>query len=137
MLEHDDAAATWEAMQAWITTQKQYFTNIPIGIATGGNIRKLAQLAKRGVKKPLSLKRLGATRDYIASHSLAERINSLELNPDRADVILPAIEIYDTAMRCGGVEKILVPDVSLRDGIIQVLYEKACSGSTPNHIWAS
>ena len=137
MLEHDDAAATWEAMQAWITTQKQYFTNIPIGIATGGNIRKLAQLAKRGVKKPLSLKRLGATRDYIASHSLAERINSLELNPDRADVILPAIEIYDTAMRCGGVEKILVPDVSLRDGIIQVLYEKACGGSTPNNIWAS
>lgn len=50
ILEHDDAAATWEAMQAWITTQKQYFTGIPIGIATGGNIRKLAQLAKRGIK---------------------------------------------------------------------------------------
>jgi exopolyphosphatase/guanosine-5'-triphosphate,3'-diphosphate pyrophosphatase len=88
-------------------------------------------LAKRGTKRPLSLKRLEATRDYIASHSLAEKINRLELNPDRADVILPAIEIYGTAMRCGGVEKILVPDVSLRDGIIQVLYKKARSGNTP------
>ena len=130
MLEHNDAVGTWEAMRAWISTQKQYFPDIPIGIATGGNIRKLAQLAKRGIKKPLSLKRLEATKDYIASHSLTERVNSLELNPDRADVILPAIEIYDTAMRCGGVEKILVPDVSLRDGIIQVLYEKYCRGST-------
>jgi len=54
------------------------------------------------------------------------------LTPDRADVILPAIEIYDIAMQCGGVEKILVPDVSLRDGIIQVLYEKAYSGNAPH-----
>ena len=89
-------------------------------------------MAKRGIKRPLSLKRLEATKDYIAAHSLAERINSLAMNPDRADVILPAIEIYDTAMRHGGVEKILVPDVSLRDGIIQVLYERACSISTPH-----
>lgn len=132
ILEHDDAAATWEAMQKWIATQKQHFTHAPIGIATGGNIRKLAQLAKRGEKKPLSLERLAATRNYIAAHSLADRINSLEMNPDRADVILPAIEIYHTAMRCGGAEKILVPDVSLRDGIIQTLYEKACNGSAPN-----
>jgi exopolyphosphatase/guanosine-5'-triphosphate,3'-diphosphate pyrophosphatase len=125
VLEHHDTTLVWGAMQTWIATQKQYFTKVPIGIATGGNIRKLAQLAKRGMKKPLSLKRLRATRNYIAAHSLAERINSLALNPDRADVILPAIEIYDIAMRCGGVEKILVPDVSLRDGIIQVLYERA------------
>ena len=125
MLERYDAISTWEAMHAWITTQKQCLTDIPIGIATGGNIRKLAQLAKRGIKKPLSLKKLEATKAHIASHSLAARISTLDLNPDRAEVILPAIEIYGAAMRCGGVEKILVPDVSLRDGIIQTLYERA------------
>ncbi len=123
ILEDNDATAAWEAMQAWIIHQKQYLPDIPIGIATGGNIRKLAQLAKRGIKKPLTLKKLEEVRDFIASHSLAERVNSLELNPDRADAILPAIDIYSTVMRCGGVEKILVPDVSLRDGIIQVLYK--------------
>lgn len=136
ILERYDAASIWETMQTWITTQKQYFTDGPIGIATGGNIRKLAELAKRGTKKLLSLKRLEATKDYIASYSLAERINSLALNPDRADVILPAIEIYDTAMRCGGVEKMLVPDVSLRDGIIHTLYEKACHSSISHTMWA-
>ncbi len=124
LLENCDTTSAWEEMQVWISVQKQCFTSIPIGIATGGNIRKLAQLAKRGLKKPLSLKKLEATKAYIASYSLAERINGLELNPDRADVILPAIQIYGTAMRCGDVKKILVPDVSLRDGIIQVLYER-------------
>ncbi|MHA7877797.1 MAG: Ppx/GppA phosphatase family protein [Bacteroidota bacterium] len=130
MLGHNDATTTWEAMRTWITTQKQYLPNPPIGIATGGNIRKLAQLAKRGAKKPLTLKKLEATKDYIASYSLEERMNSLALNPDRADVILPAIAIYSAAMRCGGVEKIFVPDVSLRDGIIQALYKRFCLGST-------
>jgi exopolyphosphatase / guanosine-5'-triphosphate,3'-diphosphate pyrophosphatase len=132
MLEYHDATSARKAMRAWITTQKKSFTKVPTGIATGGNIRKLAQLAKRGGKKPLSLKRLEATKNCIATYSLAERISSLSLNPDRADVILPAVEIYDKAMRCGGVEKIFVPDVSLRDGIIQVLYERICGASSPH-----
>ena len=131
VLERNDATATWAAMQTWIATQKQYLPGVPIGIATGGNMRKLAQLAKkRGIKKPFSLKRLEATKDYIAAHSLAERINSLELNPDRAEAILPAIEIYCAAMGCGGVEQILVPEVGLKDGIIQILYKKLNHGST-------
>lgn len=134
MLEHYDAISTWEAMYAWIGVQKRCLTDTPIGVATGGNIRKLAQLAKRGVKKPLSLKRLEAIKAHIASHSLAARINTLDLNPDRAEVILPAIEIYGAAMRCGGVEKILVPDVSLRDGIIRTLYERAVQDSAPQEM---
>ncbi|MEL6413284.1 MAG: hypothetical protein AAFQ08_04115 [Bacteroidota bacterium] len=104
----------------------------PIGVATGGNIRKLAQLAKRGIKKTLSLQKLMAIQAYVASFSLEERIHELELNPDRADVILPATQIYATAMQCGGIEEILVPDVSLRDGIIQVLYER--NAAKPNAI---
>mmetsp|Transcript_4364 Transcript_4364/g.9885 ORF Transcript_4364/g.9885 Transcript_4364/m.9885 type:complete len:199 (-) Transcript_4364:21044-21640(-) len=130
-LERHDTVTARETMQAWIITQKQYFTSTPIGIATGGNIRKLAQLAKkRGIKKPLSLKKIATIRDYIAQHSVSERVNNLALNPDRADVILPAIEIYTMAFRCSGVEKLLVPDVSLRDGIIQALYEQMCNTDT-------
>lgn len=124
-IEHDHIASVREAMRTWIVTKTQHFNTLPIGIATGGNIRKLAQLAKKGMRKPLSLKKLESTKDQIAGYSLEERINYLALNPDRADVILPALEIYNAAMRFGGVEKILVPDVSLRDGIIRVLYEQS------------
>ena len=124
LLENHDVETVWEEMQTWIHTQRQRYTRTPIGIATGGNIRKLAQLAGGGVRKPFSLKRLKAMQDYLSTYSLKERINKLELNPDRADVILPAAQIYATAMKWGGVKKILVPDISLRDGIIQVLYER-------------
>ena len=124
LLEHYDAEPAWEEMKAWINAQKQCLTSTPIGIATGGNIRKIAQLARRGVRKPLALKKLKAMQDYLATYSLTERINKLELNPDRADVIVPAAQIYAAAMKWGGGKKILVPDVSLRDGIIQVLYER-------------
>ena len=124
LLENYDAEPAWEEMKAWINAQKQRLTSTPIGIATGGNIRKIAQLARRGVRKPLALKKLKAMQDYLATYSLTERINKLELNPDRADVIVPAAQIYAAAMKWGGVKKILVPDVSLRDGIIQVLHER-------------
>lgn len=128
---NSNTAPVWETMQEWMHIHRQHFKDVPIGIATGGNIRKLAQLTKKGVRKPLSLKKLEATKDFIAAHSVAERINGLALNPDRADVILPAMEIYSAAMRLGGVKKILVPDISLRDGIIRTLYKQACNGDIP------
>lgn len=124
LLEHYDVEPAWEEMQTWIHAQKQRYRSTPMGIATGGNIRKLAQLAGRGARKPLSLKKLKNLQTFLATYSVEERINKLALNPDRADVILPAAQIYTQAMKWGGVKKILVPDVSLRDGIMQVLYER-------------
>jgi exopolyphosphatase/guanosine-5'-triphosphate,3'-diphosphate pyrophosphatase len=51
-------------------------------------------------------------------------MNKLQLNPDRADVIVPATDIYLSAMKWAHAEEIIVPDVGLKDGIIQMLYEK-------------
>ena len=128
MLGNNATQTSWNAIRTWLADKQQYFTGIPVGIATGGNIRRLAQLAQGGSKQAcysLTLDRLAATQQYVATHSLAERIEKLAFNPDRAEVILPATEIYNRVMRYGGVQKILVPDVGLRDGIITVLYEQA------------
>jgi exopolyphosphatase/guanosine-5'-triphosphate,3'-diphosphate pyrophosphatase len=46
------------------------------------------------------------------------------LNTDRADVIVPAASIYLTAMELAGCATIFVPDLGLKDGIIQMLYER-------------
>ena len=62
--------------------------------------------------------------DYLSSFSLKERINVLNLNQDRADVIIPACEIYLTVMKYAGVKQIHVPRVGMVDGIINVLIEK-------------
>ena len=123
------AQANWAAMKAWISTHKQPYKQELIGIATGSNIKKLAQLAKRNGKKELSLKRLIATEQHLAGYSLEERIEKLQLNTDRAALILPAAQIYLTALHWAGIKHVLVPDLGLKDGIIQTLYEKQLSGN--------
>lgn len=130
VLERRDQASEWEALQKWIARQRQHCTGTLRGLATGGNIRKLAQMARKGGKKLLTCRKLLAMQDHIASYTLEERINKLRMNPDRADVILPATRIYSTAMRAGNVQEIIVPDVSLRDGIIQSVYEQYYGSDT-------
>ena len=73
---------------------------------------------------PLSFAKLKSLYTYLNSFSLKDRINVLGLNQDRADVIIPASEIYLTVMKWGGVKQIFVPRVGLVDGIIQLLIDK-------------
>jgi exopolyphosphatase / guanosine-5'-triphosphate,3'-diphosphate pyrophosphatase len=62
--------------------------------------------------------------DYIAGFSLEDRIHKLRLNADRADVIVPAAEIYISVMQWAGATQINVPDLGLKDGILQLVYEQ-------------
>jgi len=119
-----DVEEVWADMEKWVSQQKRCYRNGLIGIATGGNIRKLAQVIGHTKKEILSVRRLMTAQRYVASYSEAERINMLQLNPDRSNSILPASEIYLAVMRWGNVKHVLLPDVGLRDGIIKDLYEK-------------
>ena len=119
-----DVEEIWAEMEAWISKQKRCYKNTLIGIATGGNIRKLAQILGYTKKEILPVRRLMTAQRYVASYSEIERINMLQLNPDRSNSILPASEIYLAAMRWGNVKHVLVPDVGLRDGILKELYAK-------------
>jgi len=62
--------------------------------------------------------------NYLNSFSLKDRINVLGLNQDRADVIIPAAEIFITVMKWANIKNIFVPSVGMVDGIIQTLIEK-------------
>jgi len=114
----------WEEMKRWIKThvKKEYGKVTAIG--TGGNINKIYDLSGKKNNKTISFNKVISTRDYVASHSLEERISKLQLNPDRADVIVHASDIYVFAMKWARAGKILVPNVGLKDGIMQLLYEK-------------
>lgn len=93
-------------------------------IGSGGNINKIFSLSKRKEDKPLPLELL---RDYykeLANVSLTDRINIYKLKEDRADVIVPALQIYINAMRWAGSDEIYVPRIGLADGLIQHLYEE-------------
>lgn len=95
-----------------------------IAIGSGGNINKVFSLSKRKDGKPLSLELLKDYYKELSSFSLSERIRIYKMKDDRADVIVPALQIYVNVMRWAGIEEIYVPKIGLADGLIQKLYEE-------------
>ena len=95
-----------------------------IAIGSGGNINKVFSLSKRKDGKSLPLELL---RDYykeLSNTPLPDRISKYGLREDRADVIVPALQIYINAMRWAGAEEIYVPKIGLVDGLIYHLWEE-------------
>lgn len=123
ILDNQDKDETWVEMKDWIKNQSKSYKNLQ-GIGTGGNINKLFKMANEKEGTPLTFVKLRALHSYLDSFSLKDRINVLGLNQDRADVIIPASEIFLTVMKWAGVKQIFVPRVGMVDGIIQLLIEK-------------
>jgi exopolyphosphatase/guanosine-5'-triphosphate,3'-diphosphate pyrophosphatase len=123
ILDNQDKDETWAEMKDWVKNVAQSYKNLS-GIGTGGNINKLYKMAEVKDGSPLTFTKLRELYSYLNSFSLKDRINVLGLNQDRADVIIPASEIYLTVMKWGGVKQIFVPRVGLVDGIIQLLIDK-------------
>ncbi len=123
MLDNADRPETWESMREWIREHTKDFKHL-LGIGTGGNINKLFRMSEEKDGKPMSINKLNDLYKFLSSHSLKERISLLDLNHDRADVIIPACEIYLTVMKWAGIRSIFVPRVGLVDGIINTLIDK-------------
>ncbi|MBW8050315.1 MAG: phosphatase [Cytophagales bacterium] len=121
----------WEKMEKWIidNVKSDYLPITAIG--TGGSISKISDLLRENFSdqevenKTISFKSIKKVQQYLMRFTEEERINKLMLNPDRADVIIPASKIYLSVMKWAKAEKIMVPEVGLKDGMIQVLYEGA------------
>lgn len=132
VLEHFDSPVMWEDMEHWVkeNVKKEYGKVTAVG--TGGNISKLFEIAKLKPQSLLSLKKLNAVRQMIESHSIEDRIYKLQMNPDRADVIIPASNIYMKVMEWAKAGNIFVPDVGLKDGMLLHLYERNKQQTTIN-----
>ncbi|MBG9377411.1 exopolyphosphatase [Panacibacter sp. DH6] len=95
-----------------------------IAIGSGGNINKVFSISKKKDGKPLSLDLLKDYYKELSSVSLEDRIKVYKLREDRADVIVPALQIYINVMRWADISEIYVPKIGLADGLIQSLYEE-------------
>jgi exopolyphosphatase/guanosine-5'-triphosphate,3'-diphosphate pyrophosphatase len=122
LLEHKEAPDVWKKMKAWVNENIPTHEHV-IAVGTGGNISKLFNMIENKSDGKASLEDLENKRDYINNFSLEERINLLQLNADRADVIVPASDIYISVMKWAGASEIIVPDLGLKDGILLLVYE--------------
>jgi len=124
ILEHHDSPVMWTDMEKWVkdNVKKDYGKVIAVG--TGGNISKIFELAKKKPGQALSIKKVKETKKMIEGLSIEQRIYELQMNPDRADVIIPASDIYLKVMEWAHASSILVPDVGLKDGILLHLLER-------------
>jgi exopolyphosphatase/guanosine-5'-triphosphate,3'-diphosphate pyrophosphatase len=99
--------------------------NPPIAIiGTGGNINKIFSLSKLKDGKPLTYDAIQSYYRKLSLLTTAERIKKFKLSEDRADVIVPALDIYLSIMQWSKVNNMYVPKVGLVDGIINSLYHE-------------
>jgi len=115
---------TMAAMKLWSQKAFTKKTKNIVGIGTGGNINKLFKIANKKNTDTIGLAELKALRAYVKAYSLENRMKILKMNPDRADVIIPASEIYINVLDNVGSDQIIVPKVGLKDGLIYDLYEQ-------------
>ena len=118
--ENKDA---FKKIENWIKDNTKGYRKISL-IGSGGNINKLFKMSGRIEGAPISYIYLNAQYQFLKNMSYSDRITELSLNPDRADVIIPATKIYLSAMKWSGARKIYVPKIGLADGIIKSLFYK-------------
>ncbi|WP_396147879.1 Ppx/GppA phosphatase family protein [Flavobacterium sp.] len=111
----------WIEIEKWIKTNCEPYENITL-IGSGGNINKIHKLSEKHQDKPLSYVYLASQYQYLNSLTYEQRIAELGLNTDRADVIIPATQIYLNAMKWSGARQIYVPKIGLSDGIVKAMY---------------
>ncbi len=117
----DDKA--WEAMHNELAELAAPYGDIHI-IGSGGNINKLYRLTgKKDKKRVMTIDELQALYDALNPLTPDERMTVFKLKADRADVIVPAAEIFLTVADAVKANDITVPVIGLCDGIIDTLYK--------------
>lgn len=112
----------WKEMKEEI--RKNINSNHPIlAIGSGGNINKIFSMSKTKDGKPMSTAFLKKYFKEMNGLTVAERMTQFNLREDRADVLVPALEIYNSIMNWSDIDKIFVPKISVADGLIHHIYD--------------
>jgi exopolyphosphatase/guanosine-5'-triphosphate,3'-diphosphate pyrophosphatase len=108
-------------MKKWLKTLKTDKKEVNL-IGSGGNINKILKISGKRENESLVLDELMEIDKFINYYTVEERIKVLGLNPDRADVIIPASEIFLKIMKWTGAKRVIIPTIGISDGIVHKLY---------------
>ncbi len=114
--------------EMWFQMKKEIQTSIIskkgiIGIGSGGNINKLFSMSKTKDGKPMTAASLKKFQKEISPLSIEERMTKYGIREDRADVLEPALKIFNNVLSWAKIDKIYVPKISVADGLIHNIYE--------------
>ncbi len=113
----------WNYFKNWVKEQTAGYKPL-IAIGSGGNINKLFKMIGRKPTKPISTLKVKNLYEVLESYTYEERMQVFGMNPDRADVIIPASKILLSVLKKAEIDKIIAPQIGLSDGIVRLLHEK-------------
>ncbi|WP_068599457.1 Ppx/GppA phosphatase family protein [Vaginella massiliensis] len=122
LLEHKEASDVFPSMQKWIkdTIEEEEIELI----GAGGNINHVYKYSGVKLGLPMSVSYLNRHNKILLKLNPEERMTQFNMKPDRADVVVYALEIYNKVAKWSNAKKIHVPKIGLSDGIIRSLYEE-------------
>lgn len=115
--------SVWENIHDWILKYVDLRSEHRI-FGTGGNINKAHKMLGYSFEEPIGLVEMIELRDKLASLTIDERIDQFQMKPDRADVIVPALDIFSYILNEIGANSLMVPKVGLADGMIYEMYHR-------------
>lgn len=107
----------WSEIHDWIA-QHVDLNSVHQIFGTGGNINKVHKILGAGHMEALSYDAIKTLRDELNELTLPQRVDQFQLKPDRADVIVPAMDIYLYILEELNCSEIVVPKIGLSDGMI-------------------
>lgn len=107
----------WKNLKNWIKEKTAELDHVEM-IGSGGNINKIYKLSKKKYPRPMLYNEFKKMRSKLSKYTVEERMSRFSLNPDRADVIVHASDIYYKAMKWSDCSILHVPKIGLSDGII-------------------
>jgi len=114
-------ADIWTDFEAWIRKNVR-LDEAHVVFGTGGNINRALKMSDTSTNDTLQLAVLQKLHAALLPLSIDERCNQFKLKPDRADVLVPALQIYITALEVLGQDRLVVPKIGLSDGVIYQLF---------------
>jgi exopolyphosphatase/guanosine-5'-triphosphate,3'-diphosphate pyrophosphatase len=114
--------STWDEMKETLKDLSKKYDDI-IGIGSGGNINKVYAIAGAKPSKSLTYDEIKDIYKEMEPLSVEERMKQYTIKEDRAEVIVPALKIYNAICKWSNINEMHVPKIGLADGLIHHLYD--------------
>ena len=115
IMKGKDSTKEWEKLKAFLNVVKKNNADALVGI--GGNIRRIFKILELQKNSPLELKKFEEIRNNLSKIPVIDRVNLYGLAADRADVIVPASDIFSYILKHSNINKLFAIDWGICDAL--------------------